>query len=62
MELILINDYEVRLACYWVRSINEARELWCEIARFPGCNLIGFEVVSEDGEVVYRGNFITDEC
>lgn len=52
-----------------VASVDEARIIWTRIAQAVGmtCCLISFTVVEnmhkvDGGEVLYRGNYATDEC
>lgn len=52
-----------------VNDVKEAREIWKRVAGPTGitCCLISFTVVEnmhkvDGGEVIYRGNYVTDEC
>lgn len=48
---------------YELDSIDEARETWVTVAAVKGCIFDGFEIRhSITGEVVYVGDYITDEC
>lgn len=46
-----------------VNDVEQGRERWAGIAQWQtlGGDVIGFEL-RDEGRVVYRGNFVTDEC
>jgi hypothetical protein len=67
MKMYLIDRNGARILLHLNVTIEEARMLWCRIgglSHIPSVldyNLSGFEVI-ENGKLVYKGDYVTDEC
>lgn len=67
--MILHDFMGAKLIYAQVNSVAESREIWKRVAGPTGitCCLVGFTVVErlntvDGGEVIYQGNYVTDEC
>jgi len=62
MELRLIN-HEASFAFAEVDSVAAGLRVWLAVAGVgAGLCLVGFEVKSDEGTVLYAGDYVTNEC
>jgi hypothetical protein len=67
MQMYLIDQNGARILLHLNVTVEEARMLWCRIgglSHIPDVlnyNLSGFEVIDRE-KLVYKGNYVTDEC
>ena len=64
MELVLINTLGETLLFAEVDTIEEGRQLWCDVAKYGAKGyLSGFNIIGDtEPTPLYEGNYNTDEC
>ena len=64
MELVLINTLGETFLFAEVDTIEEGRQLWCDVAKYGDKGYLwGFNIIGDtDPTPLYSGNYNTDEC